>query len=146
MNLKSDGDKVNNEWTAHLVDNSSENENKLVAVRILDAVELMREILDEYDETHSNNSSSKYKRKVVVKVDIEGMDTAVVNYMMTSGVLCKVDFVYVEHINENEINSLNFDLNAQGCPTLLVHLDDELFYKSNFPLPIQSFRYCYVQE
>jgi hypothetical protein len=131
MLLKSDGDKVNKEWGAHLVSTSDEvNSSTPGAVRLLDVVEIIRGVT-------KNGIRSKFKnsRKVVVKVDIEGMDRKVIEYMKTSGVLCKIDFVYVEHMDQNDIWYLNLELFWKGCRTRVVYMDDELYHDSNFPLP-----------
>ena len=132
MLLKSDNDKQNNEWAAQLVNDGEVNESTSGAVKILDVVELMRGILNRHEENRGILSQSKSNRKVVVKIDIEGMDTKVIEYMKASGLLCQVDFVYVEH--RNEINTLSYELFNQGCPASIVFMDDEKYHKSNFPL------------
>jgi hypothetical protein len=130
MLLKSDGDLANQEWGAQLIGTGNEvNSSTPGAVRILDAVEILREFLD-------MNGPTPFNRKVIVKVDIEGMDTQVINYMKTSGILCQVDFVYVEHMPVNDINSLNYDLFEKECPTSVMYIDDELYHNSDFPLPV----------
>lgn len=132
MLLHSDGDTVNNELGAHLVsDVIKVNVNTPGAVKILDVVEL----INSYLNSQMGRSSNTLNRKIVVKVDIEGMDTTVIHYLNTSGVLCKIDFVYVEHMKSDEIQILNDNLLNQGCPTLIIFMDDEEYHNSNFPLP-----------
>ena len=133
MLLKSDGDKTNHEWGAQLVDDVKEiNEETPGAVRVLDVVEIMREYLDMNGSVYSTTSSN---RKVVVKVDIEGMDENVIHYLKTSGTLCRIDYMYVEHMHMDKIKSLNADLLLEGCHTSVVYMDDEEYHNSDFPLP-----------
>ena len=133
MLLKSDGDKTNQEWGAQLVDDVKEiTEDTPGAVRVLDVVDVMREFLDMNGSVNSTTSSN---RKVVVKVDIEGMDEIVIQYLKTSGILCRIDYMYVEHMHMDKIKSLNADLLSEGCHTFVVYMDDEEYHNSNFPLP-----------
>ncbi len=133
MVLKSDGDKLNQEWGAKLVDvNEEVNENTPGAVKVVDIVEIMRVFLE---MSNSDNSTIPSNRKLVVKVDIEVLDENVIQYLKISGVLCRIDYVYVEHMHLDEIKSLNTEISAQSCPTLVVYMEDEEYHNSDFPLP-----------
>jgi hypothetical protein len=63
------------------------------------------------------------------------MDENVIQYLKISGILCRIDYVYVEHMHLDKIKYLNADLSQEGCSTLVEYMDDEDYHNSDFPLP-----------
>jgi len=101
-------------------------------VRVLDTAKLMREILQVCNSDHLSATLSN--RQVVAKIDVEGMDENIIQYLKISGILCRIDYVYVEHMHSDKIKSLNAELSHQGCTTLIEYMDDEDYHNSDFPL------------
>ena len=64
-----------------------------------------------------------------MKVDIEGTDEAALARLFSSGALCTVDYVYVEHIRPDRLSFFNEALAHGGCKTIIEWVDDEAFHE-----------------
>ena len=85
--------------------------------------------------------------RIVMKVDIEGGEFELLPHLLASGVLCEVDYVYVEFhltwVADGTAKAKAFTGNltalkeARGasCPIEFTHLDDEAFGSDDIPLP-----------
>jgi hypothetical protein len=63
---------------------------------------------------------------VVMKLDIEGSDEAVLDGLFKSGALCGIDFVYTEyHIKDEVVWDTNAKLSQAGCDSRILIMDDE---------------------
>lgn len=65
---------------------------------------------------------------LVVKVDIEGSDESVIGKALASGVLCTMDYVYIEHLRPVDLDFFMRELHAAGCSTVMEIVDDESYH------------------
>jgi hypothetical protein len=130
--FESDGAMQNMEWASRLLPGKDVTGDTPGAVRVLDAADLVRRVLC---ASGTPPAGITRRRKVAMKVDVEGMDGEVIAAMLRRGVLCHVDYLFVEHLDSKTIDALNTALLAAGCPTKIERLDDESFHTSAFPLP-----------
>jgi hypothetical protein len=122
MYLRPDPDVANMQWRASMVDTGAGDPIPVVGI-----VDFFRNALVWDDES---------EHVIVMKVDIEGMDTAALAELAFSGQLCRVSFVYIEHVKKSTVEELNFLLKEAGCDTVVSQLDDETYYKGiGVPLP-----------
>jgi FkbM family methyltransferase len=73
--------------------------------------------------------------RMVMKVDVEGWDGRVIAGLMRAGVLCKFDYIYVEHMLPETAAAYSVVLKELGCPTIIQILDDETYGEGGQPLP-----------
>lgn len=73
--------------------------------------------------------------RVVMKVDIEGMDEGLLGALLRRGLLCHIDYLYVEHATKELAAMFTWSLRQAGCTTTIVQMDDEGYSFSDFPLP-----------
>jgi hypothetical protein len=122
MYLKRDPNADRMHWGSRMIKNGAGDPIPVVGV-----VDFFRNALVWDDES---------EHVIVMKVDIEGMDTALLAELAFSGQLCRASFVYVEHFTETSSAELTALLKAAGCKTLVMHMDDETYYNQvNLPLP-----------
>jgi len=72
--------------------------------------------------------------RVVAKLDIEGMDEAVLLQLATHGGLCEIDFLYSEHIS-GATGTAVAAMKEMGCNHTTLRLDDESYATTDYPLP-----------
>ena len=151
--FQSDKQVENNEWSARfnlraskattrgmetIVNNSDLSD---MTLRLVDAARFVREeVLQRrvplgVPGWHANEFP--VRPAVVMKIDIEGMDGAVLQSLLDGGQLCQVDYLYIEmHVSLEFIEGVRAALDAQGCATFIEILDDEWYHNDVFPLPI----------
>jgi hypothetical protein len=75
---------------------------------------------------------------IVAKMDIEGFEFLVLPHLLRTGMLCALDFVFIDSHPGTPTTLLSLCRNAlksAGCRTELSLLDDEEYADSFFPLP-----------
>jgi hypothetical protein len=90
------------------------------------------------------------KSKVVMKMDIEGVEYTLLPTLLTQGALCSITYLMLEFHTEiieesgapppnNMVDSINYILShSPGCHANVTIFDDETYYEGNendFPLP-----------
>jgi len=93
--------------------------------------------------------------KVVLKLDIEGMEVGLIPHMLTRGVLCKIDFLFGDVHSRYDfgpyylkngivlkgdeaqawVDSINRILQADDCPATMQAIDDETYVHDGQPWP-----------
>jgi hypothetical protein len=137
--FRSDNDTAHMEWGGKVANMGTVTEATPGAVYIVDMTHFMRTVvLSRRIPTVQFASGAERPPRVVMKVDVEGMDSAVLAAMRASGVLCEVDYVYTEHVKVPAAAQLTEALRALGCPTLVERVDDETYLKDGVPLPVVS--------
>lgn len=123
--LRQEEDTKNREWGARL---AKKGETSNVLVDVIDVNEwFSREVLGRH---------SKALPTIVMKVDIEGGDMALLSSLVYRGFYCVFSFIYAEHVDQTFLNSTAIlQQKYQQCQTKLLKLDDETYHGSDFPLP-----------
>jgi hypothetical protein len=86
--------------------------------------------------THQLTGNSRsIKGPVVMKMDVEGAEYTIMPNLIVSGAVCGLDTVALEWHQEPRGDEFQALLKSGGCPVELVHLDDESYYDTSFPLP-----------
>lgn len=117
-------DQKFNEWGARL---AREDESDTVPVEVISFADWYADVI---------MSHTRLRPVVVMKVDIEGRDMAVISSLVLKGLFCSFDFIYAEHVTPAFINATKLlQSNYPNCPTLFIRLDDESYHSSQFPLP-----------
>jgi len=75
---------------------------------------------------------------IVMKVDIEGFEWTIFPEMIRFGLICYLDFIYVEHLSWDVMKSINDVLSYSGCKTRIIYLDDETYFNMIFPFPSEE--------
>ena len=70
---------------------------------------------------------------VVMKIDVEGTDEVLLADMFSRGLLCKIDYIYVEHISDCVLKFLRTSLAASKCKTVIEFVDDESYHRFIMP-------------
>ena len=130
--FETDNDNTNLEWGGNVKPiDGRKNSTVLVTAQLIDFSEWMhRNVLNRRIPTAPAGSPPP---AIVMKVDIEGDDPALLGHLLRSGALCSINYVYVEHLNPDQLGILNRAVNFAGCPTTLEYMDDELFHNDKLP-------------
>ena len=134
--FQSDGDTNNREWASSVAMGRPESTPPAGAVRVMDVAGwVARHILPRrIPAAAASSAAAAFPPAIVMKLDIEGMDENVLAELFRVGVLCAVDYVYVErHVRESTADFLNTALRDKGCKSPITLLDDEAYL--NFLLP-----------
>lgn len=84
------------------------------------------------------DGNQKFPPAIVMKSDIEGMDTTILSHLLHERVLCNISFVYGEHMTVEFVNATLAALRDEGCPTHIELLDDEFAPTDNMPPPTSA--------
>lgn len=81
------------------------------------------------------DGNRQFPPAIVMKSDIEGMDTDILSHLLREQVLCNVSFIYGEHMTVEFVNATMEALRLEGCRTQIELLDDEFAPTDTMPLP-----------
>lgn len=152
------GDGRSNEWGFSVKSNKHPRPRSTVGEEKVELIVLSKWLEHEIFEREVPAVSSLSKKPIVgMKVDIEGSEFVVLPDLVTSGVFCKLDFVFGEfhpwlapmNFSRQEVSLQNssdaihlfeaFDLvvrSARNCKTDFIQQDDEEYLHDTVPLPI----------
>lgn len=125
----SDHDVQHHEWGASTVHNWN-NDTEFEKVNCINISRFFHENILPFAES------------IVVKLDIEGQELNVIPSLLTYGVLCNIDTIFLEsheHMmpaNDKSdyidmIKSLSSILNRAGCKTRILYIDDESYIRDD---------------
>lgn len=122
--FQSDHDEANNEWGSRVVETQQTPDD--IPLPLVGLTDFFAGKVRWNDEE---------EHVIVVKVDVEGMDYGVLAALLTHGELCRVSYVYVEHVKAAETAAMTKLMRDGGCATIVERVDDEKYGNSTFSLP-----------
>ena len=128
----SDGDLVMNEWAGSVDLSKSPPCMAPGAVRLIAGTEFFAALRRRRIPAHPGVARPP---RIMVKMDIEGLDEAVMMSMAREGGLCDIDFLYGEHMSDSFLDMIWKAVTLLGCKSIINSVDDEKYVTSDYPLP-----------